>query len=132
MHTRSLLNGRQFITPAHRENADHLANQLPAAAAPAATALYPHVAALRIASRPSALDISAVVWQLRREPPAANASAIAAAETLSGISVMSRAAYCPKAKYEFSTLPPSFSIGPRTASKRSWGLAMSRVRASGV
>src|SRR5438046_8017602 len=91
------------------------------AAAPlaaAATGLYPQVAALRMASMPSALDISAVVWQLRSEPPAANARAIAAAETLSGISVMSTASNCPKAKYEFSTLPPSFSIGARTASDR--------------
>src|SRR6266571_2584628 len=77
---------------------------------------------------PSALDNSAVVWQSRREPPAANARAIAAADTLSGISVMSTASYWPKAKYEFSTLPPSLSIGPRTASKRSCGLAMSRAR----
>src|SRR5882762_8833586 len=105
------------------------------AAAPlaaAATGLYPHVAALRIASRPSALDINAVVWQLRSDPPAANARAIAAAETLSGISVMSTASYCPNAKYEFSTLPPSFSMGARTASNRSWGLASNRVKASGV
>src|SRR5207302_11322874 len=105
-----------------------------AAAPPAAatTGLSPQVAALRIASKPSALDISAVVWQLRREPPAANARAIAAAETLSGISVMSTASYCPNAKYEFSTLPPSFSMGARTESNRSWGLASNRVRASGV
>src|SRR2546429_9321018 len=83
------------------------------AAAPlaaAATGLYPQVAALRMASMPSALDISAVVWQVRREPPAANARAIAAAETLAGISVMRTASYCPKAKYEVITLPPSFSI----------------------
>src|SRR6266581_5351361 len=63
---------------------------------------------------------------------AAIALAFAAADTLSGISVMSTASYWPKAKYEFSTLPPSLSIGPRTASKRSCGLAMSRARASGV
>ena len=75
---------------------------------------------------PSALDISAVVWQLRSEPPAPNARAIAAAETLSGISVMRIASYCPNAKYEFNTLPPSFSMGLLTASNRSWGLASNR------
>lgn len=35
------------------------------------------------------------------------------------------------AKYESLIFPPSFSIGPRTASKRSCGLAISLARASG-
>src|SRR5712664_2965029 len=86
---------RAWATPLMRGSNHGRAAAPPAAAA---TGLYPQVAALRIASKPSALDISAVVWQLRREPPAANARAIAAAETLSGISVMSTASYCPNAK----------------------------------
>jgi len=47
----------------------------------------------------SVLVISAVVWQFRNAPPAANASAIAAADSLSGISVIKTAASDgPKAK----------------------------------
>src|SRR6266849_3150864 len=70
-----------------------------AALAGAVMDLYPHVAALRMASRASAAVISGVVWQFRKAPPAANARAIAAAEMLSGISVMTMASCSPNAKY---------------------------------
>src|SRR5713101_6171213 len=65
-----------------------------------------------MASSASAVVISGVVFSLFTEPPAANAIAIAAALTLSGISVMTTTSYSPKAKNALWMRPPSFSIGP--------------------
>ena len=103
-----------------------------AALACAVMDLFPQVEAFRIASMASAAVISGVVCTLRNAPPPANAKAIAAAETLSGISVMRMASFSPKAIYISLILPPSISIGPRTASVRSCGLAINRAMASGV
>src|SRR6266851_5162306 len=101
-----------------------------AALTPAVIDRYPVVPAFLMASSASAVVISGVVFSLFTEPPAA--IAIAAALTLSGISVMTTTSYSPKAKNALWMRPPSFSIGPRTASMRSWGLATRRAQASGV
>src|SRR5271163_1501170 len=108
------------------------ADQAPAAAelALATTDLYPQVPALRIASIASAAVMSGVVWTFATAPPAANAMAIAAAETLSGISVMTITSNGPNAKYAVCNFPPSFSMGTRTISNRSCGSAISKAQAS--
>src|SRR5713101_7800287 len=59
-----------------------------AALVPAVSERYPVVPAFLMASSASAVVINGVVFSLFTAPPAANAMAMAAALTLSGISVM--------------------------------------------
>jgi hypothetical protein len=96
------------------------------------TALYPQVPAFRSASTACAAVICGVVWMLCTALPAANAMARAAAEMLSGMSVMAITSKEPKAKKDVCSFPPSFSIGARTASSRSWGFSINRAQASFV
>src|SRR6266446_9863175 len=76
-----------------RPSSQQIYGRAAAALVPAVSERYPVVPAFLMASSASAVVISGVVFSFFTEPPAANAIAIAAALTLSGISVMTTTSY---------------------------------------